>query len=75
MHATSLHSLAYRRFARNSSLLCYCSCGEVNARSLQDNSKIRAFLLLLMSGGRSCDQFDPYLMGQGFPPCPVFLLP
>ncbi|AWU89281.1 hypothetical protein DKQ63_03945 [Escherichia coli] len=33
--------------------LCYCSCGEVNARSLQDNSKIRAFLLLLMSGGRS----------------------
>ncbi|NYY73565.1 hypothetical protein DMN57_08045 [Escherichia coli] len=45
--------LAYRRFARNSSLLCYCSCGEVNARSLQDNSKIRAFLLLLMSGGRS----------------------
>ncbi|ORD12702.1 hypothetical protein A4T37_20120 [Escherichia coli] len=31
----------------------FCSCGEVNARSLQDNSKIRAFLLLLMSGGRS----------------------
>lgn len=53
MHATSLHSLAYRRFARNVSFLCYCSCGEVNARSLQDNSKIRAFLLLLMSGGRS----------------------
>ncbi len=51
MHATSLHSLAYRRFARNSSP--FCSCGEVNARSLQDNSKIRAFLLLLMSGGRS----------------------
>ncbi len=52
MHAISLHSLAYRRFARNVPFLCYCSCGEVNARSLQDNSKIRAFLLLLMSGGQ-----------------------
>ncbi|OUZ93935.1 hypothetical protein CBL23_22460 [Shigella sonnei] len=38
--------------SREFPFLCYCSCGEVNARSLQDNSKIRAFLLLLMSGGR-----------------------
>ncbi len=28
-----------------------------------------------MSGGRAGDQFDPYLMGQGFPPCPVFYFP
>ncbi|THE42484.1 hypothetical protein DJ535_01140 [Citrobacter murliniae] len=27
-------------------------CGDGNARSLQDNSKIRGYLLLLMSGGR-----------------------
>ncbi len=54
MHAISLHSLAYRR-SRETFPFPYviCSCGEVNARSLQDNSKIRAFLLLLMSGGRS----------------------
>ncbi|SPZ77082.1 Uncharacterised protein [Shigella boydii] len=40
MHATSLHSLAYRRFARNVSLsMLLLIAGEVNARSLQDNSK------------------------------------
>ncbi|MDE5190829.1 hypothetical protein PYX08_06770 [Citrobacter freundii] len=27
-------------------------CGEGSVRSLQDNSKIRGYLLLLMSGGR-----------------------
>lgn len=55
MHATSLHYiLSLIAVSRETfPFLCYCSCGEVNARSLQDNSKIRAFLLLLMSGGRS----------------------
>ncbi|AVL79277.1 hypothetical protein CEQ13_03355 [Klebsiella oxytoca] len=42
-------------------LLCnFCpSCGERNAGSLQDNSKIGRGLLLLMSGGRSWDPARP----------------
>ncbi|HBI10799.1 MAG TPA: hypothetical protein DDY57_11770 [Franconibacter pulveris] len=34
-------------------------CGEVNARSLQDNSKTRNALFLLMSGGRSWNPVGP----------------
>ncbi|CAD7559385.1 FIG00642651: hypothetical protein [Citrobacter europaeus] len=33
-------------------IFMHSPCGEGSARSLQDNSKIRGYLLLLMSGGR-----------------------
>jgi hypothetical protein len=39
-------------------------CGEGSVRSLQDNSKIRGYLLLLMSGGRAGNQFDLSFRGQ-----------
>ncbi len=53
-----------------------CSpCGDANARSLQDNSKIRPCLLLLMSGGRSCNPVAPRrFVGQSQMLCPGLLL-
>jgi hypothetical protein len=47
-------NIAFLRDVRPFLLLIFTlsPCGEGSVRSLQDNSKIRGYLLLLMSGGR-----------------------